>query len=176
MKRQMRFLVAVALVIVAAGTGSQAFAYGEGSAARQGFFAGGGASVGAETGPLDKFGGGGALRLGYGVSDNVLLYLDNNYFYTKTSGVAFNFFDTEAKVQYFPLGGLFLAGGGGVSIGKPGAGLGSKVGWTTSYTTGYEFRPKEQLALSAEGGFRYRRISGTNFYSPLAGARLDWYF
>lgn len=174
MKKQMQCLAGIAVAVVTIMHATAAWGYSD--VARKGFFAGGGASFGAETGPFNKFGGGGNVRLGYGVTDNVLLYVDNNYFYTKSSGTTFNFFDSEAKVQYFPIGGFFMAAGGGMAVGKSGVGLGSKVGWTASYTAGWEFRPKEQFALSAEAGFRYRRIGGTNFYSPLGGVRADWFF
>lgn len=167
-------LVMTALAITAVTQGTLAWGYAD--VARTGFFAGGGAAFGAETGPFTRIGGGGNVRVGYGVSDTVLLYLDNNYFYTKNTGATFNFFDSEAKVQYFPIGGFFMAAGGGIAVGKPGVGLSSKVGYAASYTSGWEFRPREQLAVSAEAGLRYRRISGTNFYSPLGGVRVDWFF
>lgn len=169
-KWQVAGLAGLALALVA---GSAVAAE---TAPHKGVFVGGGVMTGAETGPIDRFGGGAAARVGYGVSDKVLLYYDNSYFYTRRNGTNFNFYDGQARVQYFPYGNWFLATGGGVAVGKPAAATGTKIGYTTTTSAGYEFRPKENMGLSIESGFNYKRISGTNFYSPQILARLDWFF
>lgn len=173
MKQQLWRPLIAAMALVAVGvTGAQAAE----TSPHKGIFVGGGVMTGYETGPLNRFGGGAGARLGYGISDKVLVYLDNNYFYTRRSGVNFNFFDTQARLQFFPVGNWFAATGGGLAIGKASTTASTKAGFGMTTSIGYEFRPKEQMALSIESGYNFRRISGANFHSPVAVARLDWYF
>lgn len=147
------------------------------TAPHKGFFVGSGLVAGGETGPLNRFGGGAIARFGYGVSDRVLIYYDNSYFYTRRTGRNFSFYDGQAKIQFFPYGNWFLSTGGGFAVGKNTAATSTnKVGLSTTTSVGYEFRPMDRLALSVESGFNYKRISGTSFYSPQLMGRVDWYF
>ncbi|MBI4237503.1 MAG: hypothetical protein HY696_03670 [Deltaproteobacteria bacterium] len=169
-------LIAVAVAALLVGVASSAQAAE--TSPHKGFFLGAGVLGGGEIGPTDRFGGGAAARLGYGVNDQWLLYLDNNYLYTRKSGANFSFYDALAKAQWYPVGNFYLSAGGGLAVGQAafGAVKSTKLGFATSSGVGYEFRPKDQLALSVESGFTYKRISSTNFYTPHLIGRLDYWF
>lgn len=149
------------------------------AANRQGVVVGAGLLSGYESGPLNKFGGGANVRVGYGFSDSVVVALDNNYFYTKASGTSFNFFDTLGKVTFYPMGKNFYgAAGVGMAVGQVGtaAAKSTKLGLSTTTSVGYEFPLREAFALAVESGLNYKRLSGVNHYFPQAVVRADWIF
>jgi hypothetical protein len=170
MKKAVIVAIAAAALV---GTGMTASAE---TVKREGVFLGAGGTFGAETGPFNTIGGGAVAEVGYGFHEKAAVAIDTNYFYTKNQGVKFNFFDTVAKAKYYPVGNLFLTAGGGLAVGRGNITTTSKLGWAATSSVGYEIPVQEQMDVSLEGGYKYRRIKGTNYHSPLFNARLGWHF
>lgn len=179
-KWQGRMLAGVAAVLLA---GSAMAAE---TAPHKGWFVGGGVVGGGEfvrTGTAatsqNRFSGGGDARFGYGITDQVVLMMDNGYFYSRKSGRSFNTYDGQLRVQVYPIGNFFFATGGGVAIGQILSGATTKTtktGLATTTTAGYEIRPKDELGITIEGGYNYRRLGGQNHHSPVVAANLHYYF
>lgn len=172
MKRIVLWSAVAVLVAVTAGGVAQA-------AGREGVVVGAGVLSGYEVGPLDKFGGGANLRVGYGFSDSLVVGLDNVYFYTRSGGTSFNFYDAIAKATFYPMGKNFYAStGAGMTVGQVGTGAAksTKLGISTTTSVGYEFPLREAFALAVESGFNYKRLNKVNHYVPQTVVRADWVF
>ncbi len=70
-------------------------------ASRQGFFIGGGLSIGAEVDAIKQVIGGGEFRIGGGLTDRLLLYGESSSMFTRKYGSNIFLQSLQAKMQYF---------------------------------------------------------------------------
>lgn len=152
-----------------------------GEISRKGFYLDFGPSVGGEVNALRD----GAvlfdLRLGGGVTDNTLLFVENSFGSTfrNFQGFGFSAYHLQFKVQQFLTRGLYLNAGVGMAVGNVhllGYVLGTQVGFSASGGLGYEFRLGKKFRFGPEIGVYYNRIGGENFIVPVGGIRFKVYF
>ena len=157
-------------------------------ASRQGFFIGGGLSIGAVVDAIKQVIGGGEFRIGGGFTDRLLLYGESSSMFTRKYGSNIILQSLQAKMQYFLYQNFYSNLGIGLSIARisiPGGEDGSeyesssvtKAGFALSVGAGYEFRLGKHAALAPEVSFYYERSGGTNFFLiPIATGHFNWYF
>ena len=146
---------------------------------RKGFFLGFGPYVGGEVNRIDQIIGGLEFRIGGGLTDKTLLFVENNGIYTHKDYVNYVAYDLQLKIQQFLYEGLYINVGSGLSVGNAnfaGISLATKVGFGVSSGLGYEFRVGKSFAISPEAAFYYRRLDGLSYIVPAAILNMSWYF
>lgn len=154
--------------------------------ARTGFFVGGGIHVAGFVNEIRRPAGGIDLRGGYGLTDRWLVYLQNDWTYTRQFGVDFNFFDFAPHLAYFFRDDLYLLGGAGLSLarnrqGTPVEGFNdgqrkTRLGMVGDLGVGYVFLTRSQFSLSGEVEGVYHRIKTGNFFEPLLRVLVAYQF
>ena len=119
----------------------------------------------------------GGLRLGWGVTERVLVFADKMAAFVPFEALVGTII---ASAQVFPMKekGVYL---------RPGIGMGVVIdslveddnegaGLATSVAAGYEFRLKKHVALSPELRWDYVRAKSENYHIIGVVADLRWYF
>lgn len=156
--------------------------HAEETTGRKGFFLGFGPYVGGEVNKIKQVVGGLEFRIGAGLTDNTLLYAENNAAYTNKNDLNYFAYDLQAKIQHFFYEGLYANAGFGFSAGTVGyenfAGfpIETKIGFGASGGLGYEFRPSKRFAIGPEVALYYRRLGGFNYLVPTGILHMNWYF
>lgn len=137
--------------------------------------------VGAEVWQTKKFSVAGAARVGLGLSDYSLLYvegyIDN---IPKRSDGKISTMDLQLKYQRFITENLYANFGVGtaftlnqvsdLNLDK------MKTGFSFSAGAGYDLRVMERFFVAPEFRYGYRRIGGKTFTAPEVGLQAGWYF
>jgi len=123
----------------------------------------------------------GGLRVGGGILENLMLYLEATAGWMNQTQITNLFlFDGQIKAQYYFWDGFYMNLGAGVSTGRvqtlwmPTSQ--TKTGPIISAGSGYEFRLGRKFFLAPEARIDYRRLAGKNYLVAAVGGQLGWHF
>lgn len=118
----------------------------------------------------------GDLRFGFGISEQFLVFLEQN------TALGFNIIDEGIRSSFSVSSQIFLTSDSGFYL-RPSVGVGmignffnGGVGITGGLVVGHEWRLGKSFALSPELQFDYLRAGGANHYNYGAVLDLRWYF
>jgi len=178
--KRITFLVALALGLLAS---SDAQVLSAQAPARDGFFIGfglGWGSFGVEDAMEREAGGSGYFKIGYALSDKVLLGFESNGWAKGIRGHAVTA-GTLGPVAYFypdPEGGLFLKGGLGraaVAVDAGRTGGVSESGFGLILGAGYDIGFGGRLGLTPYGNLVYGSFDGGSTSVLQLGLGVNWY-
>ncbi|MBI4212133.1 MAG: hypothetical protein HY540_05785 [Deltaproteobacteria bacterium] len=148
---------------------------------RKGFYLAGAGLVGSEAIQNKKFSIGAGLRIGGGITEKVLLYVEG-IGSVVDQGTLQNLltFDGQLKTQIFLWEGLYTNFGAGVAVGRVQTATillsSAKAGFGVSGGAGYEFRVGRKFFVAPEFQVRYQRLAGTSYLTPGIGGQIGWHF
>lgn len=126
---------------------------------------------------FNQFGSMGNLRLGYGLNEQILFFVEQHGGFTAERlifNLMFNVVAGSAQIFMVPDLGFYL---------RPSVGLGvvlnssaSTAGFSMGSATGYEFRVGKSFAIGPEGRFDYYRAGGQNRFLYGVGVGVQFYF
>lgn len=137
--------------------------------------------AGGELVKTEKASVGGGARLGGGITENFLLYLE-----ARGSVIPSNFLnnlcfeDLEIKAQYYAWQGLYMNLGVGAAFALSTVDAlmlkTFKTGPSGSFGVGYEFRFGKRFFLSPEFMLVYKHVGNNSFLTTEVGGQLGWHF
>jgi hypothetical protein len=127
------------------------------------------------------------LKIGGGITEDILLMYDGSYQYTKINGVTFQVTTTPVAVQWYPIKNWYIRPGVGFSYVKASANVAgvnisatSDVSYAFDFASGYDFRFGKYFALSPEFVYHYDHVrsdlSNGHINSFGAQASCVWFF
>ena len=174
--------VGLAIAMLSASSLSWASSWG-GQNDRKGFFLGFGIGGGGiHLKGLNKGAGLFNLRIGGGITDDILLMYEGTSSYTRDNGVDIVVTNSTVAAQFYLVDNFYIRPGIGVSFGVT-LSSNSKASIGADLTVGYEFRIGRYFAVGPELTYQYSRIRtssalgiNTNSHTYGAQAALQWYF
>lgn len=156
-------------------------AHAEDPTSRKGFYLAGIGFVGSETLQTKRFSAGVGARIGGGITEKVLLYVEAQGSFIDQSTLSnLLIFDGQLKGHYYIWEGLYANLGSGVSVGRVQTATilisSAKTGFGISGGVGYEFRVSKRFFVSPEFQLRYQRLAATNYLTPAVGGQIGWHF
>ncbi|HMQ10303.1 MAG TPA: outer membrane beta-barrel protein [Oligoflexia bacterium] len=161
-------------------------AYAQDYVDRKGFFLGfslGGGSLNIDGGDYKEGAFLGGIRIGGGISENILLMAETNNAITDEDGVTVTHGSLNFAAQFFLNGNFYLRPGIGFASlqidGDDGTfsfSATSDAGFNACLSAGYEFRLGKRFALSPEATFSYSSIEGSDVTHYGLKAAFQWYF
>jgi hypothetical protein len=148
---------------------------------RKGFLIGFGGSGGGEFNELNNGYGGMEFRIGTGINENFLVYVQSDFLMThdKDADLDTSFADLLIKAQAIFNNGMYAGIGVGFTTIEIDLGDGfnyEEGGWSFNTAIGYEIRIKKSFAISPEVNLTYRGIDGFSFPTVGGTLHLGWYF
>lgn len=120
----------------------------------------------------NKFGGMGGLRLGYGLNEQILFFVEQHGGFT-ADRLMLNVVAGSAQIFVVPDLGFYLRPSVGLGVVTQGPGSG---GFSVGSAAGYEFRFGKSFAVGPEGRFDYYRQGGQNHFLYGVGVGAQFYF
>lgn len=117
----------------------------------------------------------GDLRFGFGISEQFLIFLEQNsaFGFNITDGIRTSF-SVASQIFVTPDSGFYLRPS--VGVGGIGNFFDGGAGIAGGLAVGHEWRLGKSFALSPELQFDYLRAGGANHYNYGAVLDLKWYF
>lgn len=127
------------------------------------------------------------LKIGGGITEDILLMYDGFFAYTKIEGVNFELFTFPVALQWYAYKDFYIRPGVGISYAEASTTVSgvnisttSKVSVAAQLATGYDFRFGKYFALSPELVYFYDHIrsslSNANAHTFGAQASFMWFF
>ncbi|MBI2082545.1 MAG: hypothetical protein HYT76_03155 [Deltaproteobacteria bacterium] len=153
---------------------------------RKGFYLSLSPHAGAEVIGLTRPVGGIGVRVGYGITPDLLIYLQNDWTLSAQFDVFFHFLDFYPHVAWFVWKELYLMAGGGYTIAKTSTGT-TADGFSVQRGVtrhafgggggiGYEVFRHQQFSINVEAEGVYRKISGGDYLQTVISGVLNYRF